>query len=670
MPRLPAWRTPFIGRAEPGAAFDRALATGARILTLTGVGGVGKTRLAAHLAEGRPGAVFCPLDGAPEAGAVCTAVLRALRVPTGLHPAAQPAAAVAAELSARGACWLVLDNAEQVAGPLAELLVDWVRAAPRAVFVITSRWALRAPGEAVVPVAPLSTAEAVALFRAVSPAARLPAEADAAVVRLVERLDRLPLAIELAAARLEVLSIATLEARLSERFAVLRDPSRLGERHGTLWDTLDWTWGLLADVERVALAQLAVFARGCPMSGAEAVLRLPGDALALDAVHGLVRKAMLQVDDDGRLWFLDVVQAYARARLAESDAAPVEARHADWCLSTCLPLAADGQFLGRQEAMETLSAEHANLRLVLDRALAVEPPTEASARNAVKAACCLGALIHHHLAAGEALAALDAARQCAERAGLRDAPLLGHLDYLRGRTLRYLGRMAEADAALSEALALARRLGDTELEARALNGQAELDDLRGAVPQAAAAAAQALALHTKHGNARWQAISRIQLALASASFGDVPSARDHLEHALPLLRAAREEYFLAMALGHLGTLDLEEGRIAAARQHFEGSLAIHQRVGNRRSQAVAAAYLALVHHHEGALEAAAAGYAQAIARFEAVGDPRFAAVYRYYGMVLALERGAEGQGIAGLDAVADALAVVGERRYHGLSRAV
>lgn len=663
---MPSFRTPLIGRGAEKQTVEAALAAGARVVTLVGTGGVGKTRLAVEVARGWRGAVFCPLAGATEAAAVSMALLRALEVPAGAGVTAAPAAAVAVEIRVRGGARLVFDNAEQVSGPLAALLPGWIEAG--AVAVVTSRWPLGLAGEHVVAIEPLPARDAMALFRAAAPTGRLGGERESTLARLVDRLDRLPLALELAAARLELLPLPMLAARIDDRFALLRDPDRLGERHGTLWATLDWTWDLLSTAEQSALRQLGAFAGDFTVEAAEAIVALPPGAAVLDALHGLVRKAMLRLEG-AQLAMSEAVRAYAAARLAEVDAAPVEARHARYFLGRCLPIAAEGHFFGRGGGRAALEAAHADLTAISRRARAAEPPTVESARRALEAACCLGPLLHAHLAPLEVLDALDDARERVRRAGMAPDALVGHAEYQRGRTLRYLGRTAEAMEAMDAAHALGQRLGDRALSARALNGRSELCDLAGAPAAARDAAAEALALHRALGNVRWQAISHGQLGLAAASVGDVDGARVELEAALPLLRAAGDALFEAITLGHLGTLDLEIGDVSAARARFEASHRLHAQVGNRRSRLVAAGYLALVDHHEGRLDAAAAAYAEVVAAFEALGDPRFSAIYRLYRAVLLAERG-PGGGEAERRQAAEVFVRIGERRYGALADAL
>ena len=296
----------------------------ARLVTLVGPGGVGKTSLAlaaAHQLQGEfaDGATFAALAAIADSGELEGAIARALAVPQ--------EAALRTFLADRELL-LVLDNFEQlvVGAPLvAELLAD----APRLTALVTSREATRLGAERVYPVAPLAGDDAVELFadrvRAHKPDFGLD-DAAADVRAICERLDGLPLAVELAAARVGLLSPAELAARLDHALPLLAGgPRDAPERQQTLRATIDWSYGLLTEAEREAFARFAVFAGGATVQAAEEVT-----GGSLDTLQSLVAKQLLRRSED-RLVMLALVREYALERLADDD--PVHDRLAAWCIA-------------------------------------------------------------------------------------------------------------------------------------------------------------------------------------------------------------------------------------------------------------------------------------------------------------------------------------------------
>jgi predicted ATPase/class 3 adenylate cyclase len=317
---LPVERDGFVGRAEQRADLARRLMTGTPLLTLQGPGGVGKTRLALRvardlLARCPGGAWFCDLSRADSPQAVRQALARGLGLDA--PPPDGGDAFLAEALHARGRCLVVLDNAEQVLGSLQRLLPHWRASAPRAVLLVTSRERLALADEVVVTVEPLSSDEAIELFRRRMAAVRGlpptdPALDDAALPALVALLDRLPLALELAAARTRLLSPLGLLQRMDDRFRLLTRPGDAGDRHATMQATLAWSWNLLTACEASALAQLSVFDGGFAWTDAATVVRLPDDDTALpDVLRSLQDKSLLQRDADGRYAMLMTVRQFA-----------------------------------------------------------------------------------------------------------------------------------------------------------------------------------------------------------------------------------------------------------------------------------------------------------------------------------------------------------------------
>ncbi|MEL6346186.1 MAG: winged helix-turn-helix domain-containing protein, partial [Myxococcota bacterium] len=276
--QLPIERGSFHGRSVLIGALGEWLEAHP-LVTLIGPGGVGKTRLTGRFArqadERFPGGVFfCALDQVRSEPELVYVVAQALSAPTGAAEA--PLERLGRAIASRGRCLVILDNFEQLVEHGTAAVQQWLAQAPQARWIVTSRARLGLADEMLLPVKPLPRDPCVALFqaRAAAAGAQLDGsdeERDAICV-LVERLDRLPLAVELAAARARLLSPSQLLARMSERFSMLRAPSRSG-RHAALRATLDWSWALLSDAERTAAAWLSVFEGGFSVVAAESVLR-------------------------------------------------------------------------------------------------------------------------------------------------------------------------------------------------------------------------------------------------------------------------------------------------------------------------------------------------------------------------------------------------------------
>ena len=372
-----------------------------RLVTLVGIGGVGKTRLALAVAHRLgpqlvDGAMFVALDGLTATGrdAAPSALADVAEAVCGVYGAradASPGTRVSsgagtdavtqlvdAVRGQRGV--LVLDNCEHVVGAVAGVVARVLAAAPGLRVLATSREPLELPGEALHPVEPLAVdGPAVALFAARAAAAdpgfALDATTEADVAAICRRLDGIPLAIELAAARVRSLGLRTLAERLGDRFAVLAGGRRGSPaRQQTLRATLDWSWDLLTDAERAVLRRLSVCASGWTLEAAEDICAGPG---VLDTVAQLVDRSLV-VRAGTRYRMLDSVVAYAAERLAESgEVALVRDRH----LAHHLALAerAAPQLRGREQRiwLELLDAESANMRVALDHAIAAADATAA-----------------------------------------------------------------------------------------------------------------------------------------------------------------------------------------------------------------------------------------------------------------------------------------------------
>ena len=641
--------TSFVGRDEELAAIERLFAEGARLVTLCGPGGVGKSRLAWRYIETRleawpGGAWVCDLTGAATGGDVCRVVADALGLPlTGKRPADQLGHA----LAARGRVLLVLDGPEQALEHVGELAVRWLARAPEARLVLASRIITHAEGEHLVQVDPLPSELAVELLvaraRAVRPDLETGGRAHSNLLGIVRELDCLPLAIELAAGRLQVLSPGKLRKRLASRFELLRSSrAAAAARRSTLGGTLAWSWDLLEPPERAALAHLSVFQGGFTLEAAEAIVDVSGwPGTAVEHLvgtlvdHSLLRALPIRsADGEARFDMLAAVHAWSYEQLGSPGLLPLpggdeatgpaarratETRHGAWFSSFGEP-----EFLealdspGGVERRRGLLLELDNLRIAARRAI-----DRRFAPAAVDAACALGAALRLQgpFAPGlelisEALALpgvdersrarlLQARGWLAQLVGdlphaaadfeealdlLRD---LGEEPRLEGGVLRGLaivrriqGRMDDARALLEQAMHVLRRSGDRREEGRVLGNLAVLHKNLGRTDEARALYADALAIHREVGNRRSEGIHLGELALMAWELGRLNEALQLYEESLQIHREVGNRRVEAQVISNLANLHRTLGRTREALTLMQEALAIHRTLGNRRSEGV------------------------------------------------------------------------------------
>jgi predicted ATPase len=404
---LPAPATPLLGREREAAAVeDLVVREGARLVTLTGPGGVGKSRLAVEAAR-RLGPGFADGTRFVELASVSSADLVAAAVATGLGLTTTGDKLITdlqSYLRTRRLL-LVLDNFEQVVGA-APLLADLLGAAPGVVVLVTSRVVLRLSGEHEFPVPPLPVPPAgssqdpeelqryasVALFteraHAADPGFELTGGNAQAVAEICRRLDGLPLAIELAAARVRLLPPQALLPRLGQQFSLLTSGARdLPERQRTLRSTLDWSYGLLSASEQVMFARLGVFAGPFSLPAAEAVgagspdpAPAMGPGLVLETLGSLVDSSLVQADTRGgepRFALLETIRAYALERLGDGDWVQAHDRHAAYFLALAEPAAAEFAGRGQLAWLDRLEAEHDDLLAAMSWLVDQGPPEQA-----------------------------------------------------------------------------------------------------------------------------------------------------------------------------------------------------------------------------------------------------------------------------------------------------
>ncbi|HVO29892.1 MAG TPA: protein kinase, partial [bacterium] len=481
----------LVGRDGDLASIAAQFARGTRLVTLHGAGGVGKTRLALRAASSNAerfaegGVWFCDVTEALAADGVCFIVGGVLGVPVAGDDAATR---LGRAIAARGRILVVLDNFEQAVGAAPATVGRWMALAPDATFLVTSRERLHLPGEAVLDVLPLSVpagdsrdadSPAVQLFleraRQVRPQGS--AEPDlASVARIVVELDGLPLAIELAASRMSVLSPAKLLERLPRRFDLLKGGRDTGSRQSTLQRTLDWSWNLLDPAEKDALAQASVFRGGFSLETAEEVIDLSAHSgvWTLDVLQSLRDKSLLrtveaaEIPGEVRFALYANIREYAAAQLAGTPGEkPAVERHAEHFARTGLALADGADTHGGLERRRRLALELENVIAALDRSIAVEPPTRASALRASRAARALHPIFLLRGPYDVYIDRLNRVLAAAERVHLDEAEIARAL-LLRARARRLAGQLAESDEDLAAVSKLASPPGDAGFAAEIL----------------------------------------------------------------------------------------------------------------------------------------------------------------------------------------------------------
>jgi predicted ATPase/class 3 adenylate cyclase len=714
---LPAERDAFVGRGEVLDALALRFARGARLVSLLGIGGTGKTRLATQFAHrwlgDFPGGVwFCDLSTARNADGIVQAVAQALEVPLGKD---EPVQQLGHAIAARGACLLILDNFEQVSRHAEHTLGRWLDRAAQACFLVTSREVLGLPGEEAMALAPLPPDDAASLFVRRAEAAHHgfapDADGHAAIGDLVRLLDGLPLAIELAAARARLLTPRALLARMDQRFRLLAAQGGRRDRQATLRATFDWSWDLLSAAERSALAQLSVFEGGFTIEAVEAVLDLSAhgiDQWAVEVLHSLVDKSLVRRVGDERFDLLASVQEYAAEKLqALQDGA------AD---------GSEGRLATRFRHAEYFAASSHSGGLALadldNFVAACRCATAAGAGgNAAATLANAWALLRRHgpftLAVELAEFVLGAARRASGRV-VEALPLLqaglahareGGASRVQGELLIELGNVhinrpdvQSAETCFTQALAIAGEIGHSGLQCAALNGLASARNLVGDLAAAQARYQQALDAARRAGERRWEGGVLGNLGGLLWDIGDGAAAARYIGESLAIAREIGDRVWEANALTNLGVLHIAQeqfetglaesesallaartighvrleciaqcnlgiattalGGYARARQHYEAALALSRRLQDRRSEGQFLGYMAQMLARSGDATGARQCVEQADRLLQSVDDPLSLGLLHCHR--------AEVELLAGRQAQADAAIAEAQQRYEEL----
>ena len=655
---LPHPITELVGREderlEVGICLRRS-----RLVTLVGPGGIGKTRLAREVAnevvrEYRDGVWLVALEALSEGRLVIQQIASVLGLRE--EPGQTPLQRVTEYLRDKRLL-LVLDNCEHLLEASAQVAGHLLQECGEVRILATSREALGITGETVWSVPALAVPdtqhlpqgqatllrvlkgyESVQLFveraQAVQKSFDLTGSNARLVAQVCHQLEGIPLAIELAAARIKVLTAQQIAARLNDHLGLLTGGSRTAQpRQQTLRATLDWSYELLTEPERLLLKRLSVFVGGCSLEAAEQVCRGAGvaEGEVLDLLTSLVGKSLVVFEEreaaEGRYRLLEMVRQYAAEGLqASGEAEQIKHRHLQWCL-TFAELAGPALSTSEQAVwLARLETEHGNLRAALAWSLKREEEgigkREASETFSLTSLLLCGALqlfwrMRGHLTEGRAWceAALKA-RGAQERTAARAKALHG-----AGMLAFYQGDYASARSQYVESLAIFRELGNRQGIASSLNDlgivthghgdyaaarslfeeclsiRRELGDRGGlaytlvnlgnmAKDQGDYAAAhslyvESLAIFRELGDRQGIAISLNNLGIVTHGHGDYASARSLYEECLSIRRELGDKWGIAGSLNNLGNVIKDQGDYASARSLFEECLAIFRELGDR-----------------------------------------------------------------------------------------
>ena len=618
---LPAQVNSFVGREGAVEQVKTFLGT-SRLVTLTGPGGVGKSRLALQVAgevaeQYADGVWLAELAALSDPSLVIQAVASVL----GVREVAGVALAqtLAAQLKPR-TLLLVLDNCEHLLEACGRLCDGLLSACPQVRVLATSRERLGITGEQAFPIPSLATPdptamppfenliqmEAVRLFQdraaAAQPSFSITPENASAVAQVCWRLDGIPLAIELAAARVPSLTVQQIAGRLDDRFRLLTDGSRTAlPRQQTLRALIDWSYDLLSDQEKTVLQRLSVFVGGWTLEAAEAVCGNDGidPRDVLNLLESLSDKSPVVTDPKGdavRYRLLETIRQYAQERLQETkEAEGVRTRHWNWCLK--LALEAEPQLNGPDQAgwINRLEAEHDNFRAAL--AWSQETGNRLKGLQQMQL---LAGLVLSTLLLGEALGQFwemrgfysegrqwlgtilawgDVAQPWAQDQALYSqarAGVLFHAGTLASSQRDY----TTAQVLFGEASAFLRQAGDKGSLAASLTGQGNVASDQGDYASAKSLYAEALDAFRESKNSTGVAFTLINLGNVALGQGD-PKARDLYEQGLADFRTLNNPTGVALSLINLGNLARSERDFPAARGMFEESLALYWQLKNQ-----------------------------------------------------------------------------------------
>ncbi|MEE2828031.1 MAG: tetratricopeptide repeat protein [Myxococcota bacterium] len=645
--------TPFIGRAAERQRLADFLGEGARLVTLTGVAGIGKSRLARRFIQEAmesdeaawQGQVVCDLAGARSRADVVTSLSAALE----FHLASGETGEATEDrlgraLAGRGAILVLLDTFDPVAEHAAGTLGRWLDLAPDARFLVTTRSRLRLRGEVCFELGPLPSAEGIELFARTARRARddwAPSSEDGPVIaELVERLDGIPLAIELAASRITVLSPAKMLQRMSKRFDLLRGgPSDAITRQLTLRAAFDWSWGMLSDPEKSALAQLSVFRGGFSVDGAEGVVVLAeGQGDVLDVLESLRGRSLVSSDDsegaggEPHFRLYESIREYASERAAEQGLlAEAKGRHGDFFVAQGEARIDDFGAPGRS-GHRWFEDNRDNLLAVVHRFSATVP------EQAARAALCLAHVMIHR-------GPFDSPQEMLEGVlnalGGEGAPELRcRLLLSRGIARSGVGRLDEGNADLNSAAELAGQEKLGSLEAKSLL-HLGLNALRhGRLPEARDLLERSTEAALACGSERVRGRALVSMGMCLEAAANFAEAEASYTEALEVARQNSDPWEEVRTRSKMGSLcSFIAGREQEARSHFEWAHERSREVGDWFIETSTAYNLGRLNLNLGLLEEADRFLERALDNFREMGNLGSVGFVRTARGLLELERG-------------------------------
>jgi predicted ATPase len=569
---LPIQPTPLIGRQEQLADLRLVREEGARLITMIGTGGSGKSHLALQLAadlldEFPSGCFFVSLAPIVAPALVVPTIAQTLAV---REQTDEPILETLSRYLREKKILLVLDNFEQVVDAAPDLSV-LLASAPDIQLIVTSRERLHIQAERVYEVPPLTEAEARELFLARAQATRADlhvSDEDVPVVaEICRRLDHLPLAIELAAARAPLLSPRALLERLEQRLSILTGGARdVPERQRTLRAAIAWSHDLLDGADQRLFRRLAVFVNGCTIDAAESVCDV-----TIDGLQSLFEKNLLRrregPSSESRYWMLETIREFAVEELGKTgEAGEFRRRHARFF--TDLVVRGDQEIRGREQRVwvQRLAADHDNIRAAI--AWAIEGGTGETALRLT------GSMAHFWWLRGHAGEAERWLRGALELRHGEEAALVGPVVDAAGWFAMTMGDFEAARVHGEEALAIADSLGDLKARGRALNILAHVLEGLGRYAEVLPLEEEILAINTRLGNEVGIVVSMMNLAIVMMLEERYEDGRALLVEALDRARGAGNEASEAGCLLYLGLASLLEGRTEESAESLHEALRI------------------------------------------------------------------------------------------------